>query len=196
MNTLIYDVEVLRGPDEVDGGWNNPWGMGFGTAVVYDYDRDLYHFFGAEKLKDLIGLLTTGLVVSFNGIKFDNRVLFGNDYNAPNSEVAWRDYDILLEVVKAKYGLSSVAEAEKKLGDPAVHDGSIGLDGLSEGTLNLHKTGHGAKAPQLIREAKWAEVFAYNLNDVRLTRKLFDFIRQYGYLIDRAGTKLEIRKPD
>lgn len=186
----VYDIEVLRGPDEVEGGWQNPEAMGFGTAVVYSYKDNLYHFFGPDQKREIIGLLADSHVVSFNGIKFDNAVLMGNDYQKAGEP--WTNRDILLDVVKGKYSLGSVLEAEKKLGDKEIHDGSIGLDGLAEGTLGMHKTGHGAKAPQLIKEGKWAEVFAYNLHDVRLTKMLYDFAKKYGYLIDRNGLKINL----
>jgi len=164
MNTLVYDVEILKGPEELESGWDSPQAMGFGTAVVYDYKNDRYWFFGPDQKDALIVLLSQQTVVSFNGIKFDNRVILGDDYNEPNTERLWGDYDILLEVVKSKFHLDSVAEAEAKLGDKEVHDGSVSLNGLSRGTLGLGKTGHGAHAPQLIREAKWADVFAYKLS--------------------------------
>lgn len=40
----VYDVEVLRTPDEVEGTWRNLRGMGFGTAVVFDYRADRYGY--------------------------------------------------------------------------------------------------------------------------------------------------------
>jgi len=171
MNTKVYDVEVLRGPQETPGGWNNPWGMGFGTAVVYDYNEDRYDLYGPQDREKLIGDLARCRVISFNGIKFDNNVILSQSDRAAGFHT-WQDVDLLLQVVMSKYGLPDVATAEKKLGDKEVHDGSIGLDGLAEGTLGLHKTGHGAKAPDLIRNSKWAEVYAYNLNDVRVCPKV------------------------
>jgi hypothetical protein len=192
MNTKVYDVEVLKGPDELETGWSDPWAMGFGTAVVYDYQKDLYLFYGKGDRLKLVTDLAESIVVSFNGVRFDNNVIL--QPNVHRVSAPWQDYDILLEVVKSKFGVSTVTAAEAKVGAPEVHDGSIGLDGLAEGTLGLHKTGHGAKAPDLIREGKWSDVFAYNLNDVRLTRMLYDFIQKYGYLIDRKGNKIFIDK--
>lgn len=188
MAVIVYDVEVLRGPDEVEGGWNNPEAMGFGTAVAYNYLNDQYYFYGADDKAELIKLLQSNTVVSFNGIKFDNRVVLGNDYSQ-NTRL-WRDVDILLMVVQSKFGLPDVVAAETKLGDREVHDGSISLDGLAEGTLRMHKTGSGAHAPKLIREGKWPAVFAYNLHDVRLTRMLYDFMNKYGYLVDRRKNQI------
>jgi len=66
------------------------------------------------------------------------------------------------------------------------------LDGLAEGTFGLHKSGTGAHAPVLYQEGKYAELFAYNLQDVRLTKKLFEFIKEYGFVVDRAGRRIWI----
>lgn len=189
---LVYDVEVLRGPKETEGGWKNPAGMGFGTAVVYDYKNDVYLFFGPHQKDELISILTGNLVVSFNGIRFDNSVLLGNDYQKDKGPIRWPDYDILLEVVKAKFKVKTIQEAQMTHGFRAVHDGSINLDAISRGTLGIGKTGSGAHAPELIREEEWAEVYAYNLNDVRLTRKLYDFIKEKGFVIDGAGNQIMI----
>jgi hypothetical protein len=69
----------------------------------------------------------------------------------------------------------------------SIYQISILLNALAKATIGLEKTGHGSKAPQMIREGRLSEVFSYNLNDVRLTRMLYDFIQKYGYLIDGNG---------
>lgn len=202
-NLIVYDVEVLRGPSEVPGEWQNPEKMGFASAVAYVYATDQYHFFlHSDSRRNLCSLLHDQRGISFNGVKFDSRVLLGNDreFNllentVGNREVAfWSEYDILLEYIRTRFALPDVAAAEAKLGDKTIHDGSFSLDGLAEGTLSLNKTGHGAKAPELYRQGKYAELLAYNLNDVRLTRKLFDFVMKYGFLVDRKGRVVYLAK--
>lgn len=199
-DTLVYDIEVLRGPQEIRGGWDNPYGMGFGTAVVYSYGLDQYLFFGPEERFDLIKLLTGCRVISFNGIKFDNRVLLGNEYEHCREpqwigeKTPWMNVDLLAEVVKAKFGLLDVDAALEKLSNynKAVHDGSINLDGLAEGTLGMHKTGEGAHAPVLIKNGQWPQVYAYNLHDVRLTRMLYNHINKHGRVVDRKNNHISI----
>jgi hypothetical protein len=190
---MVYDVEILRAPEQVEGGWENPQGMGFGTAVVYDSKSDLYLFYGPgdDQKEQLIKKLTGQLVVTFNGIKFDNAVLLGNDYG----QSPWDDYDILKEIICAKWNAISVKEAEQKYGAKEIYDGSMGLDAIAVSTLNrTGKTGHGSQAPWLIQNGKWAECFAYNLNDVRLTRFLANFINRYGYIVDGFHTMVQLDK--
>lgn len=188
---IVYDVEVLKGPDEVYGGWENPQAMGFGTAVTYHTGRDLYRFYGPDDKTKLIRHLSGEDVISFNGVRFDNRVLMGNDYLSEDGR--WDNIDLLLLAVRAKFpGCKSVKEAEEKHGAKAVHDNTLGLDGLAHGTLGRGKTGHGAHAPTLIAKKDWPGVFEYNLEDVRLTYKLWAFAKQYGFLVDRGGNVLRI----
>lgn len=177
---IVYDVETMRGPDEVEGGWDNPAGMGFGCAVAYDITADVFGFYGPDDKQQLIDLLYNQTVISFNGIKFDNSVLLGNDYKPQ-----WNDIDLLNEVIKAKFGTANIPDAVKQFGARKVFDTSVNLDGLAGGTLGKYKTGHGAHAPVLLKEGRWAELFEYNLNDVRLTYKLFMFAKRYRFLVDR-----------
>lgn len=184
---VVYDIEVRQGPNTVKGGWNNPYGMGFASAVVWDYQKGRY-FFYLHDPNPLIGHLTNRVVVSFNGVKFDAKVLLGNDYKG----APWTDYDILQEYVKVRYGFPSVVEAEEALGDDKVHDGTFNLDSLSQHTLGRGKIGSGAKAPELYQMGDYASLLEYNLEDVRLTRDLFDFIRRYGYVVDGRGQALNL----
>jgi len=207
MRVMVYDVEVRQGPEKVKGGWDNPEGMGFASCVVYDYSTNLYRFFMTlphghippsldrsyqRWLKCRAFLEEATLLVGFNNIRFDDRVIWGNDLvGSPPI----RRYDILLEYVKGRFGFESVEEAQEKLGDRTIHDGSFSLDGLAEGTLGLRKTGHGAKAPRLWSAYCFDELLEYNLNDVRLTVRLFDFIKRYGFVRDRAGRTVEMPRP-
>jgi len=204
---IVYDVEVEYGPDEVEGGWDNPEGMGFASAVAFDYGMDQYRFFLGPKGKlELLKLLHGKTAITFNGVKFDSRVMLGNsrnvqhqaDYPLPivqNSGHWWFDCDLLLLYIQARFRIDDVGEAEKKLGDKAIHDGSFGLDGLAEGTFGLHKSGHGANAPILYRQHKYSELLEYNLHDVRLTKKVFEFLCQHEFIVDRVGRVVRIPAP-
>ena len=76
-----------------------------------------------------------------NGIKFDSRVILGNDRLVFNNrltksdpkDIRFANYDLLLEYVKARLHYEDVAAAENRLGDKAIHDGCFSLDGLAEG---------------------------------------------------------------
>jgi len=199
-NCVVYDVEIVTVPDETPGGWDNPEGMGFASGVTYDYATDLYEFFlhpaNAEGLRTK---LTNRIAITFNGIKFDSRVLLGNEREinqgftrSQDNRYIWFNYDILLEYIKSRFNYATVADAEERLGDRKIHDGSFSLDALGKATLGIGKTGHGAHAPILYQQKQYDALLSYNLQDTRLTKKLFDFIRAYSYVVDGHGKKVEI----
>lgn len=200
-NVIVYDIETLKKPEEVEGGWDNPEEMGFGIACAYDFFDDTYHFFDGQDGKiELCELLNCKLAVTFNGIKFDSRILLGNDRLlmhgvTANHRYQWYNFDILAEYVKSRFGYTTVAEAEKRLGDETIHDGSFGLDGLSEGTLGMCKNGTGEQAPELLDAGQYSRLYGYCLNDVRLTRKLLEHIKDHGEVTDRSGRVVRIYLP-
>lgn len=190
---IVYDIETLRGPDEVEGGWENPEGMRFGCAVTYDTEKDHFDFYQTREMEALKDSLTeTGqTILSFNGVKFDNSILLGNNYNY--LACPWSNTDLLIEVLMARFRIFShddyhlgdnISYLVQQYGAKTVFDGSYGLDALCHKTIGKRKTGHGAKVPQMILEAKWSDVWQYNLQDVRLTWELFQFWRKYRYVID------------
>jgi len=200
MDHIVYDVEIAKEVNSVPGKWDNPEGMGFGSAVAYSYDKDQYFFFLHEQGRaGLIELLHDNKAIGFNSIKFDSRVVLGNDRRfdetgdtwRPESEAEpyafWKNTDLLLEYIKARFDYKTVGEAEGRLGDRAIYDGSFSLDGLAEGTFGLKKTEHGAHAPLLYQQEKYAELLEYNLHDVRLTKKLWEFSLKFKFVVDRKG---------
>ena len=178
---FIIDIETEKTSQEANG-WNDPFSMGFGTAVVYCYDNDIYYFFNKNEKKKFKKLLKNEIVISFNGIRFDNRVV------EKNGNVTWKDIDLLEEVIRSKYKVDNIEEAVEIYGKNIVHNNTINLNGLSYGTLEKEKNGKGKLAPILIQNKKWSKVFEYNLHDVRLTRQLFEYALQHGYVKDREGT--------
>jgi len=200
MDHIVYDVEIAKEVNSVPGKWDNPEGMGFGSAVAYSYDKDQYFFFLHEQGRaGLIELLDCNKAIGFNSIKFDSRVVLGNDRRfdeagdtwRPGTEsepyVIWKNTDLLLEYIKARFDYDTVGEAEGRLGDRAIHDGSFSLDGIAEGTFGMKKIGHGAHAPLLYQQEKYAELLEYNLHDVRLTKLLYEFSLKHKYVVDRKG---------
>lgn len=189
-NCVVFDIETLKLSDEVEGGWKNPYGMGFGCAVAYDFRTDDYIFFGKGRgeAASLIRLMTGRIGVGFNSIKFDNKVLLGSEY----TDCPWTNLDLLHEIGKAKFGTTTFEQAITTMGRNAVYNGSINLDAIMRGTFGevFGKSGSGALAPEMIKEGAWAQLFAYNLRDVRLTRKLFEHIVNGGYVIDGRGNKM------
>lgn len=192
---LIYDVEVKYGPDEVEGHWENPAAMGVASCVVYIPKLYRYRFFNhtpVEEVKLQQLLEKIPYRVGFNSIKFDNRVIFGNDYST--SPWTGKDNDIDLMQI---FGAAEFPECET----PAeVMDRIYGkrepkirsLNAYTFATVGLKKNAHGANAPFLFRQGKFAELWEYNLNDVVMTTQLLMFILQNRFVLNGNGTRIDL----
>jgi len=213
-NFCVWDVEVIHGPDEVKEGWSNPEDMGLASAVVYDYPTNRYYFFlHPNSLGRLINLLQTRTCVGFNSVQFDSRVIQRN-----NREVVWWEglwitrklsrpsnlyvlnslahIDLLVEYVDTVYrpkDTTNWSSYQEILDRPEIHDGTFTLDALCEATLGERKTGSGERAPKLYRDGRYDELLEYNLQDVRLTKHLFEHILEYEEVTNRKGERVKIQ---
>ena len=179
-NIVVFDLETLRTPEEV-GGWKAQE-MGLSVAVLYSYHDHRYLVYDKHNVKDMVSLLnSSGMVVGFNHTRFDYEVLRGLGYEI----MPLRDYDILVESWKSD-GL-----------DPDTYDkhhAGYGLDIMAFSTVGSRKTGNGADAPRLWAEGRIAEVVTYCMNDVRLTKELFEHILEWQD-VRLQGRRIRMRNP-
>jgi len=186
---VVMDAETQLLAEEIPGGWDNVFGMKMASAVTYDSKTDNYDFWtDREKLNEYLNNKT---VVTFNGIHFDSVLLLGSnriielDGKTRNEKFGWHNIDIYLEMWRRimkmdKSNYPKIVEEQRKQRPPK---GVFNLGVISEATLHHTKTGYGELAPQLFKEGRWAELFQYNLQDVRITKELFQFILKYRYLV-------------
>lgn len=189
---LIYDIEIvkaipLKNKPRVDGveycdGWTDHANMGISVIGAYDYVEERARVFMEDNLEEFRHLAASRLMVSFNGINFDNKVIrecWGIEI--PNN------FDLLQEIWKSA-GLGPRF-------NPKTH-GGYGLDKCCEKNFATRKTGSGALAPVLWQQKRYAEVIDYCLNDVYLTKQLNDLILNTGLMKDpKTSGHLTIRHP-
>lgn len=167
---MVFDVETRRSAEEV-GGWNKASMMGVSVAVVWDGEN--FHDFGEEELSQMFAMLRrAGLVVGFNSLRFDYEVL-----------QPFADFDLrtlptldLLDVIKKRLSYR------------------VSLDNLGSATLNTPKTADGLQALRWWKEGKVTEIARYCRDDVDVTRRLYEFGRQQGYVLftNKAGQKVRV----
>lgn len=158
---VVFDLETQRSADDV-GGWNNIRSMGLAWAVAYRFPEDEWLDFAEKDVDGLIDVLRdSDLVVGFNHVRFDYEVLrayTGFDFRKLN------DYDILAEITQAlghRLTLGSVAGA----------------------TLGASKSADGLQSLQWWKEGLVEKVAEYCRQDVAVTRDLFFYIFEHGYLL-------------
>lgn len=193
---IIYDCEIVKaislGKDserlegiEYAGGWRDFSNLGISVICAYDYQPDRYRVFCKDNFPEFQKLIDSAdVIVSFNGLAFDNRLCEANGLNVPDD----KSYDLLVEVWAAA-GLGPEYEYPSHAG--------FGLDACVKANfLNEAKSGHGAAAPVQWQKKQIGAVIDYCLQDVRLTKLLTDKVIREGYLNNpkEPGT-LKMRKP-
>ncbi|MBE9570096.1 MAG: hypothetical protein IMF11_05690 [Proteobacteria bacterium] len=192
---LVYDIEIKKailGKDEqpLGGveyceGWGDHVGMGVSCVCCYDYADDRYRVFCEDNMHDFVLLIDNReVIVGFNNINFDNKVLAchgGTDPLEQKTVLEYlnkRSYDILAEI-------------------RAAGGGWCGLDAMVKANnLATGKTGNGALAPVWYQAGRIGKLIDYCMADVWLTKKLLDKIIQGDTLTSsKTGQVINIRKP-
>ncbi len=168
----VLDIETRRSAKDV-GGWNLAQKMGVSCAILYDSKTNMYQEYFQKDIKALVSKLETyDLVVGFNIIKFDYKVLSGlSDFNF----LALPTLDILLKI-------------HERLGY------RLSLDHLAGETLGCSKTADGLMALKWWRQGKMDKIIEYCKQDVKVTRDIYLYGRQNQFLLfkNKAGHKVRI----
>lgn len=169
----FFDIETQRLAQEV-GGWENKHLMRLSVGVIYDNIENDYLVYFEDRVSDLIEKLQEyDLVVGFNIKNFDYAVL------KPYSPVLLSEriptFDIL-EYIYKKFGFR------------------VSLDHLAKYTLDDSKLASGVMAVEWFRKGEMDKIVEYCKKDVDITRRLFEFGRENGYLVVRGKTGNVIQK--
>jgi len=169
----VFDLETRRSALEV-GGWNKADRMGVSCAVLYDSKSKGYATYFQEDIPRLIkDLEQLDLVVGFNLKRFDYFVLSGcNDYN-----------------FHALPTLDMLEEVHRRLGY------RLSLGHLASATLKAAKTADGMQALAWWKQGRMDEIVSYCKQDVTITRDLFLFGREHGYLLFTNKAQKIVRVP-
>jgi hypothetical protein len=194
MKALIYDIEIIKAiPDrnaspaegiQYCAGWHDHANMGISTICAYDYADGRYRVFCQDNFDQFMELCAASdLLVTFNGLSFDDKVIAATIGAMPNV----RPYDLLVEVWAA-HGLGPTFRYPSHAG--------FGLDACCEANFGTRKSGNGALAPILWQQGKIAQVIDYCINDIKLTKQLFDRVLSVGAITcPKTGKRIEMRDP-
>ena len=159
MRAITFDIESIS--DSVVRGHIDVNEQELTVVGIHDSETNEYSSFFKEELHKLWPILERAdMLIGFNSDAFDIPLL--NRYY-PGDLSHMRSLDLLSEV-------------QKVLGR------RIRLQALAEATLKKGKSGDGLKAGDWWREGKRDKVAEYCIEDVRLTRELYDYALANGVL--------------
>lgn len=163
MKKIVLDLETQKNFSEV-GGRNKHHLLLVSVAGIYFYPEGRFQIFTERELNKLgEALLTADQVIGFNVKQFDYQVL------RPYLNFSFDDVPTL----------DILQEVEKVLGH------RISLEAIATATLGIGKTGSGNQAIQLWKNGQLEDLKRYCLNDVKLTRDIYEYGQKYGKLLYR-----------
>ncbi len=174
MDTLVFDIETQNFFTDPGVGRDNFAALKISVVGVYSYAQDKYFAFEENEMVALAELFSGAKrIVGFAMNRYDVPVL--NHYfqklkaggpETANPNIWGKERVDLLEKIEAANGGERVS-----------------LSRLAEANLGTPKETHGSEAPALYREGKIAELKEYCLNDVKLTKELFDLYEKQRFFM-------------
>ena len=156
---LIIDVETQRLVQEV-GGWDHVDKLGISVACAYDSKTDQFLSYQEKDLKNLIELCEERLVIGYNIRGFDLPVLAPYGLNPKKLDV----FDIMYDI------------------EALTRQRYLKLEAVARGTLGVGKSADGLQAVEWWKSGQIQKIIDYCIQDVRVTRDIFQFGRQNGFI--------------
>jgi DEAD/DEAH box helicase domain-containing protein len=152
-NIVVYDIETKETFDDV-GGRDQMHKLTISVLGAWDYRDSEFRIYEEKELPRFAERLSQKpLLVGFNSRHFDTPIL---QQYMPFDLGKLPQLDIMAELVKA-------------LGH------RVSLDSVARATLNAGKSGSGLDAIRFWREGRIEELKRYCLDDVRITRDLYEY---------------------
>ncbi len=169
-NVVVYDLEIKKKIEDCSNGWDSHDEMGISVGCAFDYRASRYRVFMDDNVEELVERLNEPgtLVVAFNHLNFDNKLLRATCKTALKPDAELRNYDMMVE---SKAGAGAAAGNYHKGFRLDDHLKALGLP---------MKTGDGASAPIWWQEGKVGKVIDYCMNDVTQERALFEHMYVHG----------------
>ena len=168
---VVLDLETQKLFSEVDGKRHL---LKVSVIGIYNYVSNKYEVFEEKEISRLESYLRkASFLIGFNIRDFDLEVL--------------RPY-VLMSVDEIPI-LDLLEEVERTRGH------RVSLESIAQATLKEGKSGSGLEAVQLYREGRMEELKQYCLDDVRITRKIYEFGKEHGkisFLSQKDGRIHEI----
>ena len=159
MRKIIFDCETSNIFTEV--GSSDATDLDLSVVCIYDSATNKYSSFFQEELKDLWPILEKAdLLIGYNSDHFDIPLL-NKYYSGDLSKIKSLD---LLKEIKNSLGRR------------------IKLDTIAEATLGKNKSGHGLEAVTWWKQGKKEEVKKYCLDDVEITKEIYEYALKNGLL--------------
>lgn len=161
LNKIVIDLETQKSFDEV-GGHDKNHLLKISVAGLYSYPLNKYFAYTEDQMSKVADMLhEADQIIGFNIKSFDFEVL-----------KPYLSYDIH----KLPY-LDILEETTKLIGH------RVKLDNLAQMNLGTSKSGDGLMALKLYKQGRIDDLKKYCLDDVKITKEIYDYVLKYGKLL-------------
>lgn len=177
MRKVVFDIETKNFFQDV--GSNDPADLDISLVGLYSYDTNTYDSFLQEDFPRLWDILDkVDVLISFNGDHFDIPLLNKYYKKAGRGDLLkTRSLDVLKEI-RNSYGRR------------------MKLDQIAEATLGVNKSGQGGEAIVWWRNGEVEKVRKYCLDDVRITKDVYEYALKNKKLMFKEGPFVKEIKMD
>jgi len=166
MRYIVFDLETQNTFEEV--GSNESSALDISVASLYDSQTDKYTTVSIDELDSIWPLIEQAdALVGYNSNHFDipllNKYYLGDLTNIKSID--------LLESIRQSLGRR------------------LKLDSVAEATVGAKKSAHGLQAVLWWKEGKINEIKKYCEQDVRVTKKVFDYALKHGHVKFKDGSR-------
>jgi DEAD/DEAH box helicase domain-containing protein len=166
MRKIIFDIETSNAFGEIES--RNAYDLDLSVIVIHDSKTDEYTSFKQDELHKLWPILEeTDIIVGYNSDHFDLPLL--NKY-----------YEGDLNQIKS---LDILAEIKEQFGR------RMKLDQIAAGTFGTAKSADGLQAVRWWRNGEYEKVIKYCIDDVKITKQIYDYALKNNKLIFKEGGK-------
>jgi len=157
---IVLDIETKN--TFADVGKDNFDALEISLVGAYSYNQNKYFCFNENQLDEFAQLCqSANLLIGFSINRFDlpvlKKYLTFDLFNMAN-------FDILDKI-------------------ETITGQRVGLNALAKTNLGIGKTGHSLAAPHLYHKGQIEELKNYCLNDVKITKELYELALKQGYLL-------------
>ncbi len=168
MRKIVFDIETKNIFQDV--GSRNPEDLDISVVGLYDFETNKYHTFLQEEFDAMWEIFKkTDLMITFNGEYFDIPLLNKYYRKAGLGDLKQiRSLDIFKEIKQTSGRW-------------------LKLDKIAMGTFGINKSGDGFDAVKWWNEGKVEEIKKYCLDDVKITKDVYEFAMKNKKLIFKEG---------
>ncbi|MCD5381908.1 MAG: ribonuclease H-like domain-containing protein [Candidatus Pacebacteria bacterium] len=164
MRYIVFDLETQNTFHDV--GSNDPTDLDISVATLYDSETDQYTTVTIDDIDTLWPIIEQAdALVGYNSNHFDIPLL--NKYY-PGDLTQIKSIDLLEDI-------------KKSLGR------RLRLDSVAQATVGAKKSADGLQAVRWWREGKIKDIMKYCEQDVRVTKKVFDFAMEHEKVLFKDG---------